>query len=327
MTQTLLCCDWGTSSFRLRLVNTSDYSVIAELQSANGVAETFRNWESEVATDRFGFYASRLRSAIRDLSQNSGSDLFNIPVIVSGMASSSLGMQEIAYASLPFSLDGSGVSSAIYPDFNGKGSPLVLVSGVKSDNDVMRGEEAQVIGLFRLNETSSLGKSDSILVFPGTHSKHMRVERGSITGFRTFMTGEIFNILSEYSILKDSIAPGGDIIMETNKTAFISGVEMSNSSSLLNSLFTTRTNQLFSKLNKEQNAFYLSGLLIGNELNELCDESYSQLIICSGKHLYEHYKIASQSLNLTENITFINPELIDKATIAGQVQVFRALNN
>ena len=290
------------------------------------MAGTYRAWQSNGSANRFEFYASRLRSAISELSESFGSYLTNIPVIVSGMASSSLGMQEIPYASMPFALDGTGVSSAIFPDFNGEGSPLILVSGVQSENDVIRGEEAQLIGLFRLNEITSLDKSDSILVFPGTHSKHMRVERGGLTGFQTYMTGEIFNILSEFSILKDSISIGGDVSAEANKTAFKSGVEASGSSSLLNTLFTTRTNQLFSKLSKEQNAFYLSGLLIGNELHELCNESYSQLIICSGTNLYEHYKIATQSLNLTENITFIKPELIDKATISGQVQVFRALN-
>ena len=243
------------------------------------------------------------------------------------MASSSLGMQEIPYASLPFALDGTGVSSAIFKDFNGIGSPLILVSGVKSHNDVMRGEEAQVIGLFRLDEISFLDKSDSLLVFPGTHSKHMQVENGYITRFRTFMTGEIFNILSEHSILKDSITSGGDFMEEANKSAFISGVEASGSSGLLNALFTTRTNQLFSRFSKEQNAFYLSGLLIGNELREIQNGTYGSLVICSGKHLFEHYKLASQSLNLTENVTFIQADLIDKATIAGQVQVFRALND
>lgn len=327
MNKPLLCCDWGTSSFRLRLVNTFDYSIIAEQQSPDGVADTFKTWQSTGSVNRFEFYASRLRSAISGLCQSSGSDLSDIPVIVSGMASSSLGMQEVAYASLPFALDGASVSSEIFQDFNGTGNPLILVSGVKSENDVMRGEEAQLIGLFRLEETAFLNKDDSLLVFPGTHSKHMRVEHGNITGFRTYMTGEIFNVLSQHSILKDSITIGSDFSDEANKTAFISGVEASGSSSLLNTLFTTRTNQLFSRFSKEQNAFYLSGLLIGNELRELCDELYGQLIICSGKHLFEHYKLASQSLNLTENITFIQPGLIDKATIAGQVQVFRALNN
>ena len=324
----ILCCDWGTTSFRLRLVNVSDYSIVAEHQSAEGVASTFRSWQTEGGSiNRFDFYASKLRSAIGELSERSATDLSSIPVIVSGMASSSIGMEEISYAPLPFALDGSGVSSRIFQDFNGQGKSLILVSGIKSYDDVMRGEEAQLIGMFSIDESSSLDKNDSLFVFPGTHSKHMWVKGGKITGFRTFMTGEIFNILSEHSILKDSIIPGGDFADPDNKSAFTTGVENSASFNLLNTLFTVRTNQLFSKFTKEQNAFYLSGLLIGTELRQLADESFRHLIICSGKHLYAHYKCAAGALSLTENITFIQPELIDKATIAGQVQIFKALNH
>lgn len=327
MNKTLLCCDWGTSSFRLRLVSTSGYKVIAEQQSAGGVAAVFSSWQAEGSRDRFDFYAAKLKSAIHQLAQTSGLDLTNIPVIVSGMASSSIGMEEIPYASVPFALDGSSVSSRIFPNFNGPESSLTLVSGVKTHDDVMRGEEAQLIGLFNLGETSSLEKRDSLFVFPGTHSKHMRADAESIVSFKTFMTGEIFNILSEHSILKDSIAAGGDFAEPVNQTAFTSGVEASGSSNLLNTLFSVRTNQLFSKFSKEQNGFFLSGLLIGTELRQLADESYRQLIICSGRHLYEHYKLAAKALSLAENIIFIQPELIDKATIAGQVQIFKALNN
>ncbi len=308
-------------------MNTSDYDVIAEHQSAEGVASTFKAWQAESPQNRFDFYASKLQLAIHDLSESSATNISNIPVIVSGMASSSIGMEEIAYAPMPFALDGSGVSSKAFQDFNGPGNSLTLVSGVRSDNDVMRGEEAQLIGLFNLDESSLLDKDDSLFVFPGTHSKHMHVKGGNIIGFRTFMTGEIFNILSEHSILKDSISHGGDFTDFDNSSAFMSGVEASASSNLLNTLFTVRTNQLFSKFPKEQNAFYISGLLIGTELRQLADESFGHLIICSGKHLYAHYKCAVETLSLTENITFIEPELIDKATIAGQVQIFKALNN
>ncbi|MEJ7694783.1 2-dehydro-3-deoxygalactonokinase [Daejeonella sp.] len=327
MNKTLLCCDWGTSTFRLRLVGTSDYKVIAEQQSAEGVAITFSSWQAEGSSNRFDFYAFKLKSAIDQLARSSALDLSNIPVIVSGMASSSIGMEEIPYAPVPFALDGSGVSCRIFENYNGAGSSLTLVSGIRTHNDVMRGEEAQLIGLFNLAETSAIDKEDALFVFPGTHSKHMRVERKSIVGFQTFMTGEIYNILSEHSILKDSIGTGGDFENPGNQGAFINGVESSESSNLLNTLFAVRTNQLFSKFRKEQNAFFLSGLLIGTELRQLADESYRQLVICSGKHLYGHYRLAAEALCLTENITFIQPELIEKATIAGQVQIFKALNN
>ncbi|WP_276346902.1 2-dehydro-3-deoxygalactonokinase [Daejeonella sp. JGW-45] len=320
----ILCCDWGTSSFRLRLVDASDYSVIAEHQSAEGVAGTFKSWQAAGSPDRFNFYAAKLKGAIEQLSLASSINLSDIPVLVSGMASSSIGMEEIPYAPLPFAADGSQASARIFPDFNGRGNPLVVVSGIKSDSDVMRGEEAQLIGLLNLAETSGSVGTNALFVFPGTHSKHIEVKDGLVSSFRTFMTGEIFNILSEHSILKDSITTGADLSEAGNLPAFRNGVEASGSSTLLNTLFTVRTNQLFGKFNKEQNAFYLSGLLIGTELRQLTSGSADNLVICCGKHLYNHYKVASEVLNLKEDNIFIKPELIDKATIAGQVRIFKA---
>lgn len=322
----ILCCDWGTSSFRLRLVDATDYSVIAEHQSGEGVAGTFKSWQAAGSPNRFDFYAVKLKAAIKQLSDNSSMNLDDIPVLVSGMASSSIGMEEIPYAILPFAADGSQASARIFKDFNGLGNALVVVSGVKSDSDVMRGEEAQLIGLFNLDETSEAISKNTLFVFPGTHSKHILVQEGQVTNFKTYMTGEIFNILSEHSILKDSIVNGGDLSMPDNLSAFKSGVSAAGSSNLLNTLFTVRTNQLFAKFSKEQNAIYLSGLLIGTELREIAANSSEQLVICSGKHLYGHYQAASEVLNLTKDIIFIKPDLIDKATIAGQIQIFKALN-
>ena len=321
----ILCCDWGTSSFRLRLVDSSDFKVLAELQNKDGVAETFREWQRDMSVPRFDFYAAKLRSSIAELGNTTDRDLNSLPLIVSGMASSSIGMEEIPYASLPFMTNGSQASFRRFENFNGPGIPLLLISGVRSADDVMRGEEAQLIGFFYLPETSNLKIDDSLFVFPGTHSKHIRVKDNSIIAFQTFMTGEMFNILSVHSILKDSIAISSEhgLMGASNVVAFKAGVEQSGSSNLLNTLFTVRTNQLFSKFDKEQNAFYLSGLLIGNEVRELLADPSTILVICSGTHVYEHYKLATEVLGLKEGVIFIKPELIDKATIAGQIQLFK----
>ena len=302
MNKYILCCDWGTTSFRLRLVDRYTYEVIAELLSPGGVAGTFRSWKEQTGINRFDYYSDILRASILSLGEKAGLNLENIPVTVSGMASSSLGMEEIPYAELPFNISGSQASVKIYENFNGPAANLVLVSGLKSYEDVMRGEEAQLIGLIKIKDEQ-------------------------VTDFKTFMTGEIFNILSEHSILKDSI--------ELNKTsgltepedieAFKQGVEVSGSSSLLHNLFTVRTMQLFGKFSKEQNSYYLSGLLIGTELRQLYSGNYDHLVICSGKHLFDHYKIAVEMLSFKIKTNFIQSDLIDKATIAGQVQLFNAL--
>jgi 2-dehydro-3-deoxygalactonokinase len=328
MKNNILCCDWGTSSFRLRLVNRTNYKVLAEVNTAEGVAGTFTSWQKDKNVNRFDFYAQKLLSAIDGLAKSAKINLENVPVIVSGMASSSIGIEEIPYAPLPFATDGSQAPVRLFKNLLGSGTSLILVSGIKSDDDVMRGEETQLIGFFNLSETLQVKSDETIFVFPGTHSKHILVKNGSIIGFQTFMTGEIFNILADHSILKDSIILNSDPGFKelSNRSAYRTGVEKSGSSNLLNTLFSVRTNQLFSKFTKEQNAFYLSGLLIGYELRQIHNNPLRQVVICSGKHLYKHYKLAAEVLNLRENISFIKPDLIDKATIAGQVQIFKTFN-
>lgn len=328
MNKYILCCDWGTTSFRLRLVESRDYKVLTEFFSADGVAGTFRAWKEQNELSRFDFYAAILKDSIRELAKKSSLPLDNIPVILSGMASSSIGMDETPYAELPFESNGSQASVRVFKDFNGAKSPLVLVSGVKSHEDVMRGEEAQLIGLLKLNEVSIQDSEEIIFVFPGTHSKHIVVKDGFVTDFQTFMTGEVYNILTEHSILKDSVlsSSGAGLTVPEEINAFLKGVEVSGTSSFLHSLFTVRTGQLFGQFSKKQNSFYLSGLLIGSELRQLKDGNYDRLVICSGKHLYDHYKLAAENISLKDNTTFIQPELIDKATIAGQIQIFNALH-
>jgi len=327
--KTILCCDWGTTSFRLRLVDRDTYIVHAELLSPTGVAATFRAWKEQTEISRFDFYSARLKSSIQELAEKNAVNTDNIPVIVSGMASSSLGMEEIPYAVLPFNINGSQASVRVFEEYNGSNAPLIIVSGVRSNEDVMRGEEAQLIGLIQLNEVNLDENEEYVFVFPGTHSKHIEVKGGDMVDFRTFMTGEVFNILSEHSILKDSVLLDNSIKLSDPAAlkAFTSGVENSAESSILHTLFTVRTAQLFGKFSKEYNSFYLSGLLIGDELRQLKPDMNRNLVICSGKHLYEHYKIASDILRLTQKTIFIQAELIDKATIAGQVQLFNALHN
>jgi 2-dehydro-3-deoxygalactonokinase len=323
----ILCCDWGTSSFRLRLVDRQDYKVIAEFLSKDGVAGTFSAWKEQNELSRFDFYSAILKENIMELAIKSSISINNIPVIVSGMASSSLGMEEIPYAELPFNSDGSQASVSVFNNFNGPGCPLILVSGVKSFEDVMRGEEAQLIGLLKLNEIAIEDSEEIVFVFPGTHSKHISVKDGLVTDFQTFMTGEIFNILTEHSILKDSVLSTSSVgLIDPNEIkAFLKGISVSGTSTLLHNLFTVRTGQLFGNFSKEYNVFYLSGLLIGTELRQLKDRKYDRLVICSGKHLYDHYKLATEFISLKANTIFIQPDLIDKATIAGQVQIFNAV--
>ena len=115
------------------------------------------------------------------------------------MASANIGMCELAYAEMPLQSDGSNL---LWKEiFLAPKQQLLLISGAKGKNGMMRGEEIQAIGLADQLENSGGG----ILILPGTHSKHLRYENKAFTDLKTFMTGELFAVLCKHSILENNV--------------------------------------------------------------------------------------------------------------------------
>src|SRR5262245_25963657 len=105
----IISCDWGTSSLRLRLVDAKAMKVLGEVASDAGIANTFERWKASgsTETDRVSFYQSVLNREIERLEKLMSFSLQGDPVVVSGMASSTMGMMELPYKRMPFALDGS----------------------------------------------------------------------------------------------------------------------------------------------------------------------------------------------------------------------------
>ena len=198
-----LSCDWGTSSLRVRLADTDSGEIFAEHRSETGIAETWRLWlaSEKPETERIHFYTSRLAEAI---SQLPVADYAALPLILSGMPSSSIGLKELPYRSFPFLWD---PKQLLVEKINGEVKikhPLYLVSGFTTGDDVMRGEETLLLGLDIPDD------QEQMIIFPGTHSKHVLVKNKTGVDFRTYMTGELFNLLSGQSILRTAVFPGED---------------------------------------------------------------------------------------------------------------------
>ena len=249
MEKFFLGCDWGTSSFRLRLFDLSKKVVVDEVVSDNGIASMHTTWQGgELISDgmlKEDFFRSYLQSQIEVLSTRLSINPGGITLLISGMASSTIGFADLPYASIPFAVDGSEAvlkrlePQACFPH------EIVLISGVRSEKDVMRGEETQLIGLFKLLQQIGSTPEEGLLIFPGTHSKHIFLSKGQVVKFKTFMTGELFSVLSKNSILKDSIQMGdGGEPSGEDAEAFKAGVKEFAATGILNGLFTVRTNQL-----------------------------------------------------------------------------------
>jgi 2-dehydro-3-deoxygalactonokinase len=328
MAKYLLGCDWGTSSFRLCLFDISEQKVVGEIFSEEGIGKMHSAWQKNSnegnAVEKVPFFCNYLSKQIEALSNQHSVDLSNVTVIISGMASSSIGMLDVPYAKLPFAIDGSDAVVKRLQSIDDFQHTIILVPGVCSDNDVMRGEETQLIGLWSLLKQSGTKIENGVMIFPGTHSKHIYVEDRRLINFKTYMTGEVFNIISNHSILKDSVQKNIEKgLSPEDNDAFKLGVQQSKKSGILNGLFTVRTNQLFNKLTKKSNFFYLSGLLIGEELNYLLKNEEQNLFLCSGSNLNNFYKMAVEELNLSGRTTIVATDLVDKSAIAGQNLIFQ----
>jgi 2-dehydro-3-deoxygalactonokinase len=195
-----LSCDWGTSSFRLRLVLTGA-NIIAEENTGQGIATVFDQWkkDSQSADLRFSFYLNVIRQRIRSMEQKLNCSLDGLPLVISGMACSTLGMIDLPYKEVPFSADGSDLVTKFAEAGNNFKHDIFFVSGARTGSDAMRGEETQLAGCLRDEH------GEQLFIFPGTHSKHVIVKNGKVVDLKTFMTGEFFALLSERSILSASV--------------------------------------------------------------------------------------------------------------------------
>tara|TARA_R110002049_G_scaffold207188_2_gene377682 strand:- start:5153 stop:6106 length:954 start_codon:yes stop_codon:yes gene_type:complete len=305
--------DWGTSNLRIRLVQVATLHVLEEVTSSKGIKTIYNEWLVS-GCDKEAFYLSFLKEEISTFKTQINVETL---VVMSGMGSSSIGLRELPYAELPFHADG---KSLYVETIENAGFPykIQLISGVKSDTDVIRGEEVEMIGL--IEEDDALKKT--IFITPGTHSKHIICDNKKIIDFHTFMTGEMFSIIANHSILNGSIEKT-DISTKTLQ-AFSEGIiDASKENSVLNTIFIVRTNALFGKKSKEENYYYLSGLLIGEELQTLKNSQSDAIKLCAGGALFELYHKAIEVLGLLPKTTIIPKEIVDAAVVKGQWHIIK----
>lgn len=267
-----LSCDWGTTALRLRLVDARSGRVLASSRGEQGIAATFAAWKTAGAlpAERWGHFARVLAQHLARIVAETGGVPASVPLIISGMASSSMGLRELPYGGLPLACDGTALVTERIPALAHLAHPIILISGVRSADDVMRGEETQLVGACALGAAGDPAwLRHRHLVFPGTHSKHVEVRDARAVGFRTFMTGEFFDLLATKSVLANSVTPGTDFGTEENLAAFHAGVRAGAAGPVLNAAFHVRTRALLQHAAATENYHYLSGVLIGAEVREL----------------------------------------------------------
>ena len=326
MSALFINCDWGTTHFRLRAVLSDSGKIVAQYQSDEGVGLLAAQTDH---TARDVQFRAVLEHGLSGLQPRFGQPLGSAPVVISGMASSSIGWHELPYAFVPFSLAGSDlVWKELEPTKSETGAHRVLlISGLRTNTDVLRGEETHAVGVYQLPSALS-HTQHSLLILPGTHCKHVQVEAGQIVNFRTFMTGELFEVLGKHSILKHSLAADAPDSLEPSPNAIKmlrEGVGYAQDLPLSAALFRVRTRQLLDRA-KDNDAF-LSGVLIGSELAYLRDPEFNGLpiLVCAASRLRRLYAEALDALGLSARATVIPPEDAERVSALGQARFLRHL--
>jgi 2-dehydro-3-deoxygalactonokinase len=244
----LLALDWGTSSLRAYLLGEGG-AVIDSRQQPWGILHLPE-----------GGFAAALKGVAGDwLDAMPG-----LPAIASGMVGSAQGWREAAYASCP--ADGRSLAAQLLAFEAWSGVRLHVVPGVRSGGeppDVMRGEETQVIGVLSRQPVLA---AKALLVMPGTHCKWVQVADGCISEFNTYMTGELFALLAQHSILGRPAREAGSAA--PSDAAFERGVSAvrAHGAGATPLLFSARTLVLTGQLAAADSLEYLSGLLVGEEI-------------------------------------------------------------
>lgn len=303
-----ISCDWGTSNFRLRLVKTADLKIEAEHKTNEGVKLLHQKFLLQNEVDQTQYFKTYLADQILELNEYEKASL----VVAAGMASSNIGLKELDYGTIPFYENGTGLLFKEIP-FQ-KDLDLLLVSGVKSTSGMMRGEEVQALGL-----STYLKEYDSgILILPGTHSKHIEFKSNAFTTLKSYMTGELFDVLTTKSILSNSVHHGN--WNERNSAAFVEGLQIGAKEQLSANLFSIRARHLLQNSCKEENYFRLSGMLIADELSYLEDFD-STIVLAASEPFLTMYGLALKKNCGKNNIICFEDKVLENALLSGQKRI------
>ncbi|MFT5448580.1 MAG: 2-dehydro-3-deoxygalactonokinase [Gammaproteobacteria bacterium] len=249
----LLGIDWGTSNLRVHQIDARGV-IVQSRRSAQGILNVPANGFAMVLEEQAGDW-------LREWS--------DVPVVGCGMVGARQGWVEVPYVHCPVAID--DLAQALVPVALAGGRILHLVAGAAWRGgvdlaDVIRGEETTIIGA--LGDSVTDACADALVCLPGTHTKWAWVAKGALQRFRTTMSGEVYQVLLEHSILGRMAASDAAF----DPLAFQRGViRASTHGGLLHHLFSVRALRLFDELDEEQAPSYLSGLLTAADVLAMRD--------------------------------------------------------
>lgn len=265
-----IAVDWGTSNLRVWVIGENG-KIVAQRNSDKGM--------SSLGSSEF---EPALMELISEFLVNIEEVAPPIEVGICGMAGAKEGWADAGYLSTPcMPPNASKAKAAISKDAR---ISVRILPGIKqtSPADVMRGEETQIAGLLADNVDYN-----GVICLPGTHTKWVKIENGQISRFQTFMTGEVFSLLSNNSVLRHVVSHSG-LDDEVFTIAILNSIKSPGTP--VSQLFSLRAEALLNQLPDTSARAHLSGHLIGAEIEAARGFwEDQQVIICGDKSLAQTY--------------------------------------
>tara|TARA_Y100000741_G_scaffold151063_1_gene114008 strand:- start:5305 stop:6240 length:936 start_codon:yes stop_codon:yes gene_type:complete len=294
--------DWGTTNFRAYKFDLNKNKVGKKIQTNQGILKLRKSSE----------YIKIIKSILRKFDLNEDQD-----ILMAGMVGSKKGLCEAPYVQIPASL--SKIALNIFNKQILK-QKISIVPGLfyKKNNfyDVLRGEETLAIGA--INKFNK--KTKYYLCCPGTHSKWMIIQKDMFLSFSSYMSGELYSAIANFTILAQSLNKSSSKISEHY---FTKGLKMIQTDQpISNTLFKVRTMDLFNQSNSNQCNSFLSGLIIGLEINyisKIKDLKKSSVILIANGPLTKLYSICFKFFKI--KFSLVNA---DECFIRGMKKIYEA---
>jgi 2-dehydro-3-deoxygalactonokinase len=248
-----IAVDWGTTNRRAYLIDASG-KCAGEFEDGKGILN--------VPEGGFPDAVAEIRERLGDK-----------PLLLAGMIGSNRGWVEVPYVPCPAGID------AVVKGIVWAGEGEAIVPGLsylaEGRADVLRGEEVQLVGAI----AADLVDPTELICHPGTHNKWVLIRRGQIVSFRTVITGELFSLLKEHSILSDLLT-GEVAVNDPFREGARQGIF---AESLPAELFAVRARVLLGQARREDAASYVSGLLIGTDVRVGLAEPLAASVVVMGR--------------------------------------------
>lgn len=301
-----ICIDGGTTNTRINLLE--DRKLVFTSKFNIGIRKAMEDKD---------LYCDMIKDGIKALLE--ANDLCEKDVcriLASGMITSEYGLAILPHCATPVGiteLHSNVFETALY-DISS--IPFVFIRGVKTSGtqienvDMMRGEEAELIGILR---------GEGVYVLPGSHSKIIEVDsKEKIVDVKTMLTGEMYLALAQNTILK------GVISIDDHKIDdkwLLNGHQYATKYGLNEALFKVRVlKTVCDATDVEARSFYMGAVLSG-EINAILKNTPSKIIVGGSEFFRKPMSIILNKLSDAE-IVVLDEKEVQSSSSLGMIRIF-----